>query len=214
MAKQTIGLIGAGNVGAALGRRFTHAGHEVLFGVRDPGHIAALVDELQGAAAAAPTEVAHRADVVFLTVPGSVAVDVAAGLGDLRDKILVDCTNPLRWEAGPVWTPPEEGSITAAIAARCPGVRAVKAFNTFGAEFHANPDLAGGRVEVLMASDDDDAKQSVASLANEAGFAAIDAGPLRNAAVLENQAILWIHLALAAGHGRDFVFQMTRRTSA
>ena len=38
-----------------------------------------------------------------------------------------------------------------------------------------------------------------------AGFSPIDAGPLRNAAVLENVAILWIHLAMVGGRGRDFV---------
>jgi predicted dinucleotide-binding enzyme len=45
----------------------------------------------------------------------------------------------------------------------------------------------------------------------EAGFAPVDAGPLRNAGVLENVAMLWIHLAMAGGQGRDFTFVMQRK---
>jgi NADPH-dependent F420 reductase len=206
-----IGIIGAGNVGAALGRRLSESGHAVRFGVRDPEKIAELVAAIDGASAAAQAEVAAASDAVFLTVPGPVAVDVAAGLGELDGVIVVDCANPLRWDNGPVWNPPPEGSIAAAIAARCPKARVVKAFNTFGAEFHADPKLGEHAADVYMAGDDADAKAAVAEIAESAGFAPVDAGPLRNAAVLENLAMLWIHLALAGGQGRDFAFKMLRR---
>lgn len=208
----TVGIIGAGNVGAGLGRRLTATGHAVRFGVRDAKKIAALVAECPGSSAASPAEVAASCDLVFLTVPGGVAPDVAAGLGDLDGTIIVDCTNPLSWDAGPMWAPPAEGSNAAAIAARCPGARVVKAFNTFGAELHGDPALASGaRAEVPMAGDDAAAKERVFAIAERAGFAPIDAGPLRNAAVLENLAVLWIHLAVVGGHGREFAFTMTRR---
>jgi predicted dinucleotide-binding enzyme len=50
----------------------------------------------------------------------------------------------------------------------------------------------------------------VSAIATKAGFAPVDAGPLRNAAVLENVAMLWIHLATVGGKGRDFAFAMQR----
>ncbi len=208
-----IGIIGAGNVGSALGRRLSDCGYRVCFGVRKPSVVAELVGQCEGARACLPAEAAHESDLVFLTVPGTAALDVARSLGDLRGKVVVDCTNPLRWDEGPVWMPPAEGSLAAAIAAACPGARVVKAFNTFGAEFHGNPSLTSGPVEVPMASDDQDAKALVAEVATRAGFAPVDAGPLRNAAVVENLAILWIHLAMVGGQGRDFVFKMVRRDS-
>ena len=40
----------------------------------------------------------------------------------------------------------------------------------------------------------------------------IDVGPLRNAAALENLAVLWIHLALIAGRGRFIGFKLHERT--
>ena len=57
----------------------------------------------------------------------------------------------------------------------------------------------------FIAGDTAETRAQAADWLARIGFAPIDFGPLRNAAVLENTAILWIHLALAAGHGRDFV---------
>src|SRR5690606_31044163 len=124
-----------------------------------------------------------------------------------------DCTNPVRWSGGPIWAPPAEGSVTQAIAAAHPGVRVVKAFNGFGAEFHADPKLPAidSGVTVLIAGDDVEAKREVASVAEASGFSPVDAGPLRNAGLLENAAVLWIHLATAGGLGRDIALQLLRR---
>jgi predicted dinucleotide-binding enzyme len=125
--------------------------------------------------------------------------------------VVVDCNNPLVWKEGPVWSPPAEGSLAAAIAKVAPGARVVKAFNTFGAEHHADPKLTGKSATVFLAGDDADAKQVVSDVAVKAGFTTVDSGPLRNAAVLENVAMLWIHLATVGGQGRDFAFAMQRR---
>lgn len=210
-----IAMIGSGNVGGALGVRLARAGYAVTFGTRGDRDVGALLQRADGRAKAAGlTEAVRGADVVILAVPGGAAVQAVQGLGDLSGKIVVDCTNPLRWDAGPVWTPPPQGSNAAAIADAAPGARVIKAFNTFGAEFHDNPELGGGTgANVFVAGDDEDARATVAELAERAGFAPVDAGPLRNAAVLENVAILWIHLAMVGGRGRDFTVQLVPRGS-
>jgi predicted dinucleotide-binding enzyme len=48
-------------------------------------------------------------------------------------------------------------------------------------------------------------------LTEELGFDAVDAGPLEMARHLESLAMLWIKLAYAEGHGREFAFAMMRR---
>jgi predicted dinucleotide-binding enzyme len=213
MTDDNVAIIGAGNVGGALGRRFCQSGIGVRFGVR-PGSDTSELLAACGARASAqsPVEAIAGADIVFLAVPGSAALEVARSLGDLGGKIVVDCNNPLTWQEGPVWAPPPEGSLAQAIQKAAPNARVVKGFNVFGAEFHENPKLAGGAaVDVFLAADDAEAKRRVAALGERAGFHVVDAGPLRNAGVLENVAMLWIHLALAGGQGRDFAFKMTRR---
>jgi len=208
-----VAVIGAGNVGGNLGATLSKAGLPVKFGIRGSKDAKELLARCASdASAGEPAEAARWADVVLLAVPASAAVEVARSLAkELQGKVLVDCNNPLVWKDGPVWTPPPEGSLSAAIAKVAPGARVVKAFNTFGAEFHADPKLPGGGAQVFLAADDADAKKAVSEIASTAGFRAVDSGPLRNAPVLENLAILWIHLATVGGHGRNFAFAMERR---
>jgi 8-hydroxy-5-deazaflavin:NADPH oxidoreductase len=213
MDSQTrIAIIGAGNVGGGLGTRLSASGFPVKFGVKPGTDIGALLAECKGASSAAPVEAASWAQVVFLCVPGNVAVEVVKSLGDALDgKVVVDCNNPLVWKEGPVWSPPPEGSMAAAIAKVAPKARLVKGFNTFGAEFHKDPNYAGVPADVFLAGDDADAKKLVSDVATKAGFHPVDSGPLRNAAVLENMAMLWIHLATVGGQGRTFTFVMQKR---
>ncbi len=210
-----LAIIGTGNVGAALGARLAGVGYPIHFGVRPGSELAELRATIESAGGTAsfesPAEAAAAASLIFLAVPAGAAIDAAASLGALGGKIVVDCTNPLRWEAGPVWSPPPAGSITKALAEALPGVTVLKAFNGFGAEFHADPRTTGGPADVLVAGDDAAAKQQLIEIANRAGFAGIDAGPLRNAALLENLAILWIHLATVGGHGREIAFKLLGR---
>ena len=208
----TIGIIGAGSVGSALAQTLTRAGYRVQLGVRPGSDVGALLQRCGGKAVAGTVREAFAAaEVTFLCVPASAAVAVARDGGDLRRKVIVDCTNPVRWDNGPVLAPPPEGSVAAALAAAVPEARVVKGFNTFGAEVHRDPSLGGAPAEVLLAGDDGIALERVGEVASRAGFAPIVAGPLRNAALLEALAVLWIQLATAGGQGRAFVFRLARR---
>ncbi len=208
-----VAIIGAGNVGCGSGARISKSGFPVRFGVKEGTDAKDVLTRCApDASATDPASAAAWADVVFMAVPGNVAVEVAKGLAkSLEGKIVVDCNNPLVWKEGPVWNPPPEGSLAAAIAKAAPGARVVKGFNQFGAEFHADPSLPGGGANVFLAADDADAKKMVSDVAAKSGFRPVDSGPLRNAAVLENVAMLWIHLAMVGGHGRNWAFTMVGR---
>ena len=102
-----IGIIGAGNVGGNLGVRLSKSGFDVRFGLKDNKDAAALLARCDKSASAGTVEEAAKADVVFLAVPGTVAVDVAKSLAKtLEGKIVVDCNNALTWKEGPEWNPP------------------------------------------------------------------------------------------------------------
>ena len=205
-----VAIIGTGNVGGNLGQRLSSSGVLVKFGVKAGGKdVSALLAKCKDATAADPATAASWGDVVFLAVPGNVAVEVAKSLAkQLEGKVVVDCNNPLTWKEGPVWNPPPEGSLAAAIAKAAPGAKVVKGFNQFGAEFHLDPNFAGAPAHVFLAGDDADAKKAVIEVATKGGWRPVDAGPLRNAGVLENVAMLWIDLALVRGHGRNFVLSL------
>jgi 8-hydroxy-5-deazaflavin:NADPH oxidoreductase len=213
MSKSPIAIIGGrGSVGAALARNLVQHGYSVRLAGRDLQATQELAGQLGAKATAVSTqEVAQGAELVVLAVPAAAAVSAIEQAGDLAGKVVIDCTNPLTWNAGPVHAPPPEGSVTAQLAARFPSTRFVKAFNTFGAEFHENARIGGTSADLQMAGDDAQAKGLVAELARALGFEPVDVGPLRNAAHLESLAILWIHLAMAGGQGRNVVFKLLRR---
>jgi len=206
-----IAIVGVGHVGSALAVTFGRAGLQVRLGVRPGKDATALVARSGGLASAAsvPDAVAW-ADVVFLAVPAAAAIPTLRDAGDLTGKVLVDCTNPVGFDGGPVLQPPPEGSVAAALAAAFPTARVVKGFNTFGAEVHANPSLGGQPAEVLLAGNDGRAVEAVGEIAARAGFAPLAVGPLRNATLLEALAVLWIHLASVGGQGRRFAFGLVR----
>ena len=207
-----IAIVGAGNVGGNLGIRLARSGFSLRFGIREGSDADEVIAKCEGKAEGASIpEAAKWADVIFLSVPANAALEAARSMGDLSGKVLVDCNNPLKWEDGPVHTPPPEGSITAALARAFPTARVVKGFNTFGAEFHLDPALGGASIDVQLAGDDAEAKALVSSIATRAGFTPVDMGPLRNAAHLESLAILWIHLAMRAGQGRQIGFKLLKR---
>jgi 8-hydroxy-5-deazaflavin:NADPH oxidoreductase len=221
-----IAVLGAGQVGQALAMRLHEAGYHVWFGVReaptlkDDGAPKRLMAEPEPEPDALPVpevprlaiaDAVRHAGVVFVALPADAALDVLSAAPLPAGVIVVDCTNPLRWDAGPVHTPPEAGSVAAALAAALPAARVLKAFNHFGAEIQQNPALASGAADVLVAGDDAEAKADLIGLATTMGFRAHDAGPLRNAALLESMAVLWIHLATQGGQGREWAFALAGR---
>jgi NADPH-dependent F420 reductase len=188
-AAETVALIGTGNVGAALGRRFAEEGHTVVYGSRNPSaaDVAALVRETgHGAVALPPADAAARSRVIVLAVPWSAAEEVVRGLGNLSGKIIVDPTNPrVTAQDGFADYPPLPDSNAERIARLAPGAHVVKAFSTLGFETMLDPSVAEGPVTVPVVGDDRAAKEVVANLARQIGLESIDVGPLRHARVLE-----------------------------
>ena len=211
-----IGILGAGNVGGALGRGWAKAGHEVFYGVREPGkpEVRQLVAEITAAGgkarAGTVAEAAAFGEVAVLTVPWKAAQQALAEAGDLAGKVLLDAVNPLKADLSGLDT----GSDTSAgeqVASWAPGARVVKIFNTTGANNMADPHYPEGQATLLYCGDDAAAKAVAGTLAADLGFDPVDAGPLASARLLEPFALLWISLAYGQGLGRNFAFRLMRR---
>jgi 8-hydroxy-5-deazaflavin:NADPH oxidoreductase len=211
-----IGIIGSGNVGGALGSRWAKLGHDVAFGTRDPQgtEMQQLAAKTGGKARAVSfAEAARDAEVLLLAVPWQAAEQVLTGLGDLNGKILIDATNPLLPDLSGLAL----GTTTSAgeqVAGWARGARVVKSFNTVGSNIMENPTFDGHRPVMFYCGDDAPAKQVVAKLIQELVFEPVDAGPLRQARMLEPFAMLWIWMAFGQGMGRDFAFELLRRHAA
>lgn len=207
----SISIIGAGNVGMALGQALTRRGERVVFGVPEPDRYRAAVDALGPNAQLVTTaEAIAASDVVILAVPYAAVAAIAQSLPDWQGKILIDATNTL----APGLSGLLLGTTTSGaeeLAKLAKGARVVKAFNTTGAENMADSHYPGGVPFMPVCGDDADARQRVLALATLIGFDAVDMGPLLAARYLEPFAMTWIHLALKQGYGRKFAFAMLRR---
>src|SRR5262249_23186695 len=148
------------------------------------------------------------AEVVVLATPWDGAEQAVRAAGDLAGKILIDCTNPV----GPGLSHAAPPSGAEHVARWAPGARLVKAFNTVGYNVMEQPRFGDRAADAYLCGDDAAAKHTVAELARELGFEAVDCGPLAKAALLEALALLWISLARQGPRSaREIAFSLLRR---
>jgi predicted dinucleotide-binding enzyme len=199
-----ITIIGAGNVGRALGGAWG-SDHDVTYGVRSP-------DDPKYADLESPVTTNEAAvaasDIVVLCTPWQGTEQAVKACGDLAGKVLIDCTNPLT----PDFTALEVGHTTSGaehVAEWAPDARVCKAMNQIGAPMMDHPQLPGAPV-MFICGDDEAAKQVTAQLVTQLGFETVDAGDLTLARLLEPYALIWIHLALRQGYGTNWAFGLLR----
>ena len=192
-----IAIIGAGNVGGALARAFTQAGHRVVVTSRDPEDGRALADATGARLVSSNREAAEAGEMVVLAVPFTSAPEIAAEIAAaVTGKTVIDVTNRMSFGAnGPDIDTTTSNSEE--LAALLPEARIVKAFNTLFASRQADPTLDGVRLDGYIASDDAAAKTAVAALVESIGLRPVDVGPLARARQLEGLAFLNIALNVA-----------------
>jgi hypothetical protein len=200
-----IGIIGAGKVGANLGKGWVRAGHEIMFSSRDPQSekmqqlVVATGDK---ASAGTVSEVMDFADVIAVAISWPDVETVVMEAGDWRGKILIDVTNR--------FSPTGTGNSAAEDLARvASGAHVVKAFNTIGAERYLDPKIGRQTASMFICGDDDEAKSVVGDLVEDLEFDLVDVGPLSHAEMLESLAKLWVTL-MRGGFGRTMAFKLLR----
>lgn len=181
-ADMRIGIIGAGNIGGTLTRRFRALGHEVaVANSRGPETLAALAAET-GATAVSVTEAARNRDVVIVTIPEKHVPDLPRGLFAAADDgaVVVDTGNYYPQRDGRI-DAIEAGTPESQWVAEQLGRPVVKAFNNIQAQHlleRGRPAGSTGRIALPVAGDDAAAKAVVLRLVDELGFDDVDAGGL------------------------------------
>ena len=197
-------IIGAGNMGRAIGTRAVAGGNEVELIDRNPEDASALAQELgEGAAALAPGgQITGEVVVIALYYPSTLdAVDQYRE--QLAGRVAVEISNPVDVETGDRLVVPPDSSGAEEVAKRTPqGTPVVKAFNTTFAKTLVAGEVAGQQLDVLIAADDEGAKQKVAQLVEAGGLRPIDVGQLPRARQLEQLGLL--HIVIQQPFGWDF----------
>lgn len=184
--KQTpmkIGIIGAGNIGGTLTRRFSALGHKVFVAnSRGPETLADLAAET-GATPVTVEQAAQSGDVVIVTIPLknilSLPADLFAKTPD--NVVVVDTSNYYPRQRDGQIKEIEDGMTESQWVEKQLGRPVVKAFNNIYAEHLyklGRPHGSPGRIALPVAGSESDAKAMVLKLVDELGFDGVDAGTL------------------------------------
>ncbi len=192
-----IAIIGAGNIGRTLGKKWAAAEHEVVFGSRTPdsSKMQAILAETGGRVAAAGISQAITfGEVVLLATPWAAVHEVVAAHGSALDgKIVIDATNNF---GAPVI------NNLATIHAGAPWAKVFRAFNSLGWEIFANPHAGGLQADMFYCGNEGEERALVERLIEDIGLRPIWVGELDRLPLVDNLGALWVTLALRQGLGR------------
>ena len=192
LSSLVIGILGGtGDQGRGLARWLSMAGHRVIIGSRDAGRAKAAAADLGGGPlldGGLNHQAATEADVVIAAIPWDGHADLLSELaGPLAGKIVIDCVNPMGFDArGAYSIGVPEGSAAEQAASVLPGSTVVGAFHHVSAQLLLDPDVESIDLDVLVLGDDRAATDLVIALAGEiTGMRGVYAGRLRNCGQVE-----------------------------
>jgi 8-hydroxy-5-deazaflavin:NADPH oxidoreductase len=214
-----IGIIGAGNMGRALGKIWASQGHEVMLSYsRDRTKLDAIAQSI-GARAGTPAEAVQFAEVILLVVPWGAVPDAMAegrletiaSASSIAGKPVITCVNPINADFSGL----EVGTTTSAaeeIAQMIPGAKLVEVLFSFAEILQSDSRQFGSETPTqFYCGDDREAKTVVAKLIADVGLQPIDAGSLASARYLEPLGMLLVQLAYANGMGTDIGLKLLQR---
>jgi len=207
LAQMRVGVLGSGEVGRRLAEGFYGRGHEVMIGSRDPSK-PELRDWLSGDGtgieAGSFEQAAAHGELIVLAVLGSAAEQAIADAGpdNFRGKVVIDAMNPLDFSGGfpPKLSISGEDSLGERVQRALPDARVVKAFNTIGNPYFVDPSFSAGQPTMLIAGDDQEAKDTVRNVLTDFGWSdTVDIGGIEGSRELEAICIVWVKIGGARG---------------
>ena len=200
----TVAVLGAGNIGGTLGKKWSFAGHHVRFGVNNPTGknaqalraalgdqvvIGTIEDALQG-----------NPDVVLIALPGG-AIESAAQkyAAQLNGRIIIDAANRIG-----------EDSMhnLAHFQQYAPQAQLYRAFNTLGWENFAEPEFNGIEADLFYCGSAEDARANVERLISDIGLRPVYLGGVEQVGMLDSLTSLWFALAFGQKKGRHIAFKV------
>ena len=202
MATFRIAVLGAGNIGGTLGRKWVAAGHTVTFGVRDPqSSDAQSLRSLSGTVTVGTVAdaLSTAPQIVVMALPGA-AMDetVTTHAAQLDGRVIIDVANRMGG-GGPT-------NSLATLQQHAPNARVYRAFNTYGFENFANPVYGDVQADMFYAGPEGDSQVQVEQLISEVGLRPMRLGGVDQFSTVD--AILGLWFALARQHRRHLAFKV------
>jgi predicted dinucleotide-binding enzyme len=200
VAQTRIAVLGTGNIGGNLGRKWIAAGHVVTFGVNDPNSekSQALKADLGDKADIRTTsEAIPQADVVVFAIPGRVMDDtIKAHAAALDGKLVIDIANNMGGSAP---------NSHAAFQQHTPRARYARTFNMLGWENFVDASFKDGPADLFYVAPEADSA-TIEGLIADVGYHPVRLGDGDQVDLTD--ALLRIWFTLSRTHGRRLAFKM------
>ena len=196
-----VAVLGAKNVGSTLARKWAHAGHALMFGVRnvDNPELQAAAKEL-GAAVSTIAGATAFGEVVVFAIPGRAMEETIGAYGSaLKGKIVIDAAN--RAGGGPM-------NSAAALEVGAPGAQVYRAFNSLGWENFENPQFGDLQADLFYCGPAGPGQASVEGLIRDVGLRPVRLGDMSQVGLVDAVASMWFALAFGQGMGRHLAFKV------
>ncbi len=200
----TIAVLGAGNIGGTLGKKWNATGYHVRLGVQDPAgkHAQALRAELgnQTAIGTIGDALQGNPDVVLIALPGG-AVEplVQEYVAELNGRIILDAANRMGEDSMHNLAPFQQ---------HAPQVHLYRAFNSLGWENFADPTFDDIQADLFYCGPEGDARTTVEQLISAIGLRPVYLGGVEQMGLLDSIASLWFTLAFGQKKGRHLAFKV------
>jgi len=204
-----IAIIGSGNVGGTLAKKWIEAGHTILIGARFPlsEKNIKLANVIGEDCFTSIENAVKQSEVILLSTPAMLTVDVLKSLGDTSGKIIIDAMNIVMGKG-----PHGYKNTADAILDNTQTKDVVKCFNTTGFNNMANTNYGEMALDLFVAGDSKTGVSTAIILAKDAGFEqCYHIGGNDKFELMEQFAWFWINLAMFQGQGREIGFKLLKR---
>jgi 8-hydroxy-5-deazaflavin:NADPH oxidoreductase len=210
-----IAVLGTGVVGQVVAEKLAELGHEVTIGTRNVNNVLAVKGpDRFGRASfsdwfkdhpkvklATFAEAAQTGELIVNATNGMASLSALelAGADNMKDKILLDISNPLDFSKGmpPTLSVCNTDSLGEQIQRTYPHTKVVKSLNTLNAYVQVNPAIVPGDHTIFISGNDANAKSKVRSLLNSFGWKndnILDLGDITTSRGVEQLSPLWVRL--------------------
>jgi len=202
--KLAVAVLGAGNIGGTLGKKWSVAGHQVRFGVNNPagknaqalraglgdGVVIGTIEEvLQG-----------NPDIVVIALPGGAVESVAQTYAaQLNGRIIIDAANRMGEDSMHNLAPFQQ---------HAPQAQLYRAFNSLGWENFAEPNFSGIQADLFYCGPGGEPKAKVEQLISDVGLRPVYLGGSEQVGLVDSIASLWFALAFGQKKGRHIAFKV------
>nr|AWI67042.1 dehydrogenase [Piromyces sp.] len=196
------GVLGTGGVAQTIAGKLIELGHEVMMGSRTATNENAVKwTKTHGDKAKCGTfaDAAAFGERVFLTVQGIHSIEAlkAAGVENLKNKILIDLTNPYIYKDGHITLDSNysgETCLGIEVQKFLPDTKVVKTLNFIGAMMMTDPEKKLSEpVTSFYCGNDTEAKEAVKKILNDFGWSdTFDMGDISMSRYTEMLGAFWV----------------------